>query len=89
MIGYLVSPHAASATVDGGAVLLHMETKRYYSLNETGASIWRMLQRRLEAPEIVRELMRTYQVGIADAERALTRLLEELREEALITEVGE
>ena len=47
-MNYLVSPHAASATVDGGAVLLHMETKRYYSLNETGALIWRLLQQRVD-----------------------------------------
>ena len=89
MIGYLVSPHAACATVDGGAVLLHMQTKRYYSLNETGAMIWRLLQRRVEGPEILQQLVDTYSVGIADAERALLRLLDELRAESLVTESDE
>ena len=86
MTGYFVSPHAACATVDGGAVLLHMQTKRYYSLNETGAMIWRLLQRRVERPEILQQLVDTYQVGIADAERALLRLLDDLRAESLVTE---
>jgi hypothetical protein len=28
---------------DTEAVLLHLETKRYYSLNETGARLWELL----------------------------------------------
>ena len=86
---YLVSSQAACATVDGGAVLLHMETKRYYSLNETGAHIWRLLQQRVELPDILKQLVDTYHVGVADAERAMTRLLGELRAESLITVAGE
>lgn len=88
-MNYLVSPHAASATVDGGAVLLHMETKRYYSLNETGALIWRLLQQRVALPEILKQLVATYQVGVVDAERAVGRLLADLRAESLVTETGE
>lgn len=86
---YLVSAQAACATVDGGAVILHMETKRYYSLNETGALIWRLLQQRVELTDIVEQLVETYQVGVADAERAITRLLDELRAESLITVAAE
>lgn len=89
MIGYMVSPHAVCANVDGGAVVLHMQTKRYYSLNETGAMIWRLLQRRVERPQILQEIVDTYHVGIADAERALLRLLNELRAESLLTEGDE
>ena len=86
MIGYRVSPDAACATVDGGAVLLHMQTKRYYSLNETGALIWRLLQRRVERPAILQQLVDSYHVGIADAERAFLRLIDDLRAESLIME---
>jgi hypothetical protein len=85
VIGYLVSPHAVCASVDGGAVVLHMETKRYYSLNETGALIWRLLQQQAGRSEILRSLVTTYNVGMADAERALSRLLDELRAESLVT----
>ena len=86
---YLVSSQAACATVDGGAVLLHMATKRYYSLNETGALIWRLLQQRVELPDIVKQLVETYHVGVAEADRALTRLLAELHAESLVTVAGE
>jgi hypothetical protein len=85
VISYLVSPHAVCASVDGGAVVLHMETKRYYSLNETGALIWRLLQQQAGRSEILRSLVTTYNVGMADAERALSRLLDELRAESLVT----
>ena len=86
---YLVSPQAACATVEGGAVLLHMATKRYYSLNETGALIWRLLQQRVELPDIVKELVETYHVGVADADGAMMRLLAQLRAESLVTVAGE
>jgi hypothetical protein len=89
MSAYAVSPHAACASVDGGAVLLHMETKRYYSLNETGALIWRLLQQRTEPAEILRRIVATYSVGLAEAERAFARLLGELRAESLVTVDGE
>jgi hypothetical protein len=36
---YVISPDTACAVVEDGAVLLHMRTKRYYSLNETGARL--------------------------------------------------
>jgi hypothetical protein len=81
---YTISPDAAFAAVEDGAVVLHMSTKRYYSLNETGAFVWRRLEGGMERGEIVAEMVDEYDVGIAEAEMAITRLLDELLEESLI-----
>ena len=81
---YTISPDAAFAAVDDGAVVLHLGTKRYYSLNETGAFVWRRLEDEVPQSEIVAQVVDEYDVGIAEAEMALARLLDELVQEKLI-----
>lgn len=81
---FTISPDAAFAAVEDGAVVLHMGTKRYYSLNETGTFVWRRLEDGDPRPTIVTAMVETYDVGIAEAEMAVARLLEELEQERLI-----
>ena len=85
MTGYLLSPDAACAAVDDGAVVLHMGTRRYFSLNETGAAIWRMLEDDVALGEIPARLGSLYSVDAVIAAAALDRLLAELATEHLIT----
>ena len=82
---YVLSPDAACAVVEDGAVVLHMGTKRYFSLNETGAAIWRMLEDGVALAEIPRRLTEMYEIDDAAAQAALTKLLAELAAEELIT----
>jgi hypothetical protein len=82
---YTVSPDAACAMVDDGAVLLHMRTKRYYSLNETGATIWRLLSEDVPAGEIAARLAELYDVERGAADEAVARLLDDLAAETLIS----
>lgn len=81
---YTISPDAAFAAVEDGAVVLHMGTKRYYSLNETGTFVWHRLEAGVARVEIVAQLVDQYDVGPAEAEMAVAHLLEELVEESLI-----
>lgn len=86
MSRYVVSADAACAVVEDGAVVLNMRTKRYYSLNETGAAIWRLLEDEHPVPEIVAEIVRQYNVEYPAADAAVATLLVNLANEALITE---
>jgi hypothetical protein len=81
---YTVSPDAAFAAVEDGAVVLHMRTKRYYSLNETGTFVWRRIEDGMARAQIVAQVVDEYDVGVAEAEIAITRLLDELVQESLI-----
>ncbi len=81
---YSISPDAAFAAVEDGAVVLHMGTKRYYSLNETGTFVWHRLEDGIARAEIVAQVVDAYDVGIAEAEMAVARLLDELVQESLI-----
>jgi coenzyme PQQ synthesis protein D (PqqD) len=85
---YAISPDAAFAAVHDGAVVLHMGTKRYYSLNETGAFVWTRLEDGVARAEIVAQVVSEYEVGIAEAEIAVAHLLDELIQESLIRVAG-
>ena len=88
MTRYTVSPDAACAAVDDGTVVLNMRTRRYYSLNETGASIWQMLATDADVGEIVSYLVASYEVDDVVARVTVETLLAELSAEALIARVS-
>lgn len=89
MTRYVVSPDAAYAAVEDGAVVLHLGTKRYYSLNGTGAAIWQMLEDGIAGADIVTRLVQTYAVGADEARDSLAALLTELAAERLVVEAAE
>lgn len=89
MTRYVVSDDAACAIVEDGAVVLNMRTKRYYSLNETGTVIWRLLEDAVEPPDIVARLVQQYDVDVVAAERAVNGLLADLTSESLVTATAE
>lgn len=84
MTRHAVSPEAACALVDDGAVVLHMRTKRYYSLNETGGAIWAMLEAGTLLENIVAELVASYEVDAPAAAAEVTRMLGELASVGLV-----
>lgn len=85
---YRPSPHAAFAEVADGGVVLHMGTKRYFSLNETGAAAWRMLEGGSSEEEVVAHFIENFEVGVSEAVAALDSLLAEMCAEELLEAVG-
>ncbi len=72
------------ATLSDGAVLLNLQTKRYYSLNETGTRIWEIVQQTADEETIVATLLREYEVEEQMARAEVRRILDELIEAQLI-----
>lgn len=66
------------------AVLLHLETKRYYSLNETGARLWELVQEGKPLTGMVEALQAEYAVDSAPAMAAILAFVEELHQEGLV-----
>lgn len=85
MTRYAIPADVACATVEDGAVVLHMGTKRYYSLNATGAAIWRLLETDVPLAEIPARLNESYDVAADEARDALDALLAALAEKSLLT----
>lgn len=70
-------------------VLLHLDTKRYYTLNETGSVIWNHLGKGLGLSEIVEKLQQEYEVETQHAQNSVLRLAQELNQEKLVELCGD
>ena len=81
---YKAIAEALVATLSDGAVLLNLQTKRYYSLNETGTRIWEMVQQTADEGDIVATLLREYEVEEPMARAEVRRILDELIDAQLI-----
>jgi hypothetical protein len=67
-----------------GAVLLHLETKLYYSLNEVGATIWQLLDSAESREDLVQRLTAEYEVEKGRAESSVSEFILELEREQLV-----
>ena len=66
------------------AALLHLKTKRYYTLNETGSLIWDLITQEVEVNDIAVRITETYDVGVDDAREYVVEFLTSLRREGLL-----
>lgn len=66
------------------AVLLHLESQKYYTLNETGSQIWKYLEEGLNLRQITQELQEQYDIGSIEAEKSVLSLIGELESEKLV-----
>ncbi len=80
-------PSVVSTEVEDALVILHLDTKRYYTLNSTGATIWRYLTQGKAEAEIVAALAAEYDADEAHLADSTRRLLAQLEAAALIERV--
>ncbi len=75
---------------DGTAVLLHLETKFYFTLNATGVFVWRALEasQGLTAASLAGLVSAEFEVDHVTAERDLDTLLGELLDEGIAVVVA-
>ena len=65
-------------------VLLHLDTGAYYSLNETGALMWQGLVDGRSYPDIIADVITTYEVDERMAQQDFERLVNELADQGLV-----
>ncbi len=66
------------------SALLHLDTKFYYSLNETGTRIWQLLADGLDRAAVAETLSGEFEVSPQDAGRYVADFLDELAREGLV-----
>ena len=82
-----VIPHPEvvdTALETGEVVLLHLDSKTYYSLNRTGAIIWQGVQQGLSLREISQRLQAVFAVEPERAEQSVLALVDELLQQHLV-----
>ncbi|HEY8412804.1 MAG TPA: PqqD family protein [Pyrinomonadaceae bacterium] len=69
--------HVVVTDFDGGeGILVDLNTKRYYQLNETAMIVWRGLEQGKSIGEIVADFMSSYEVEPDRATLSVQRLLD-------------
>ncbi len=71
---------------DGTAVLLHLDTKFYYTLNRTGFAVWKALPQATDLDDVARALSREFEVLEPTARRDAETIVKQLQQERLIRE---
>lgn len=66
------------------AVLLHLGTRMYFTLNETGLRIWQMLSSGLTPGEISERLLKEFDISPEKARESVLNLIHELIREKLV-----
>lgn len=84
-IRFTVNPEAVRSFHDDGLVILHAGNGRLFSSNETGAHIWRGIERQLPMETIAREISTSFDIARTTAREHTLSFLAALEQQALIT----
>ena len=72
---------------DGSAVLLHLDNKFYYSLNESGSFMWQLIEKgngTLSAEKLVTALCEQFDVSPEQGQSDVKEFLDDLTREGLV-----
>src|SRR5512134_3928150 len=80
----LNAPHVAAEVISDEVMIVNLEVGHYYSLRDTGAEVWSLIEQGFTSAEIVGILEARYQSDPAEMKRAVASFLEELENEKII-----
>ena len=78
------SPDVINETIEGESVIINLNSGFYYSLDHVGAEIWESLVQQLSVKTIIANLIQRYAGSADEIKRAVTELINQLKEENLI-----
>ena len=79
-------PDLRLTAVDGEGVVLHLGSRQYFSVNETGVTVLEQLRSARTMAELVGAVTDEYDVTTEEAERTVRAFLERCLEASLVTE---
>ncbi|HTH63571.1 MAG TPA: PqqD family protein [Gemmatimonadales bacterium] len=85
---YKRHPDLRLADVEGDGVVLHLGTRRYFSVSESGLALLQALETPRTVPELVEVLLERYEVTPEQAEASVRQFLDTCRTAELLVEEG-
>lgn len=70
--------------VDGELVMMNIETGSYASMNETGKSIWELLEEPKTVEFVLKALTEEYDISLEAAQKDVMPFLTQLEEQSII-----
>jgi Coenzyme PQQ synthesis protein D (PqqD) len=81
-----IGKHVVVTDFDGGeGILVDLNTKRYFQLNETAMIVWRGLEQGKSINEIVNDFTASYEVEPDRAQLSVERLLDSFQTYKLVS----
>lgn len=80
-------PGLMTASMNGSAVMMDIETGKYYNLGETGGRIWELLDPPATVTELCDQLTQEYDVSREVCMKDLQGFLQSLMDRGLISQV--
>lgn len=78
--------HVVVTDFDGGeGILVDLNTKKYYQLNETAMVVWKALEQGKSVGEIADDITANYEVALENATRSVERILANFQTYKLLT----
>ena len=78
--------HVVVTDFDGGeGILVDLNTKKYYQLNETAMIVWKALEQGKNVGEIADDITANYEVALENATRSVERILANFQTYKLLT----
>jgi Coenzyme PQQ synthesis protein D (PqqD) len=84
---YVRHPDLRLADVEGDGVVLHLGTRRYFSVSESGLVLLQALEKPQSVPDLVQALLERYEVSPQQAEASVRQFLETCRTADLLMDV--
>jgi hypothetical protein len=85
MSNLIPSKHVVVTDFDGGeGILVDLNTKRYYQLNETAMVVWRGLERGKTTREIAADITSNYEVALEKAVLSVERIVDNFQTYKLV-----
>jgi hypothetical protein len=78
------NPEVVVTELEEGAVLLNMESRLYYSLNNSALDIWHLLESPVESEEVARRLAVLVETNEAELTEPVSAFLQDLQNERLV-----
>ena len=77
--------HVVVTDFDGGeGILVDLNTKKYYQLNETAMVVWKGLEKGKSVSEIVADITATYEVAADKATLSVQRIVDNFQSYKLV-----
>jgi hypothetical protein len=77
--------HVVVTDFDGGeGILVDLNTKKYYQLNETAMVVWKGLEKGKTLSEIVADITSSYEVGPEQATLSVQRIVDNFQSYKLV-----
>jgi hypothetical protein len=78
--------HVVVTDFDGGeGILVDLNTKKYYQLNETAMIVWKGLEKGKTTGEIAADITSSYEVGLDKAQVSVERIVDNFQTYKLLT----